>query len=137
MATATFPAGSTLYLPRRDKSNAILRVIHPSVIAHIAANGSFAPQARGTCAQFNPAGEKPPATIANFTPHRVASETIGIYEGGGTFTCRTYRPCGDCRMRNFDPKGTQQINFCFVCKYMLVNLIDPSVHDVIDALYPP
>ena len=137
VATASFPAGSTLYLPRRDKNNAILRVIHPSVIAHIAANGSFAPQAPGTCAQFTSAGETPPAGIANFTPHRVASETIGIYEGGGTWTCRAFRPSGNCRMRNFDPAGTQQINFCFVCKYMLVNLIDPSVHDVIDALYPP
>jgi len=136
LATATFPAGSTLYLPRRDKNNAILRVIHPSVIAHIAANGSFAPQAPGTCAQFNLAAEKPPATIANFTLPAVAADTIGIYEGGGTWTCRAYRPSGNCRMRNFDPAGTQQINFCFVCKYMLVNLVDPSVHDVIDALYP-
>jgi hypothetical protein len=136
VATANFPAGSTLYLPRRDKSNTILRVIHPSVIAHIAASGSFAPQAPGTCAQFNLGAEKPPATIANFTLPAVAADTIGVYEGGGTWTCRAFRPSGNCRMRNFDPAGKQQINFCFVCKYMLVNLIDPSVHDVIDALYP-
>ena len=134
--SASFPQGSTLYLPRRDKNNAIQRVIHPSVIAHILANGSFATQAPGTCAQFNLAAEKPPATIANFTLPAVAADAIGIYEGGGTWTCRAFRPSGNCRMRNFNPTGTQQINFCFVCKYMLVNLIDPSVHDVIDALYP-
>lgn len=136
LTTGAFPAGSTLYLPRRDKSNAILRVIHPSVIAHIAANGSFAAQAAGTCAQFTLGAEKPPAAIANFTLPAVAADTVGVYEGGGTWTCRSYRACGNCRMRNFDPTGQQQIRFCFVCKYMLVNLIDPSVHDAIDSLYP-
>jgi hypothetical protein len=134
--SATFPARSTLYLPRRDKNNAIQRVIHPSVIAHILSNGSFAPQPTGKCHQFSDAAENPPATIANFTLPAVAADTVGLYEGGGTWTCRVFRPCGDCRMRNFDPAGKQQIRFCFVCKYMLVNLIDPSVHDVIDALYP-
>jgi Bacterial Ig-like domain (group 2)/IgA Peptidase M64 len=134
--SATFSAGSTLYLPQRDKNNVILRVIHPSVIAHIRANGSFAPQAPGTCERFSFAAENPPANIANFTLPAVAADTVGVYEGGGTWTCRVFRPCGNCRMRNFDATGRQQIRFCFVCKYTLVNLIDPSVHHIIDPLYP-
>jgi hypothetical protein len=130
-----FPAGSTLYLPRLDKSGQVLRVIHPAVIAHIAANGPFAPHA-GNCGKPDTSRELPPASIANFSLPRVAYETVGLYEGGGTWTCGAYRPCGTCRMREFEPLAPQQLRFCFVCKYMLVNLIDPSVHDVIDRLYP-
>jgi hypothetical protein len=133
--TTAFPPGSTLYLPRRDKSDNILKVIHPSVLAHLTAHGPFDRQPPGTNTP-NIKPENPPTIIPNFTLPPLAHEVVGLYEGGGTWTRGVYRPCGGCRMRNFDPAARLQLGFCFVCKYMLVNLIDPSVHHIIDSEYP-
>lgn len=135
-----FPAGSILYQPRLDRSGNIQKLIHPSVLADLVTRGlATPPKAYGSpsaCINAVQGPENPPASITNFRLPAVASEVVGLFEGGGTFTCRVYRACGSCRMRDFDPLARQQIRFCFVCKYMLVNLIDPSVHHVIDALYP-
>ena len=50
-------------------------------------------------------------------------------------TRRAYRPAGACKMRGHEDGGSEG-EFCFVCKYLQVNLVDPSLHPEIDKLYP-
>jgi hypothetical protein len=61
------------------------------------------------------------------------ADIVGIYEGGGRADCGVFRPAGRCRMRAGLDTTTP---FCYVCAYILVDLLDPSVHDELDQLYP-
>jgi hypothetical protein len=71
-----------------------------------------------------PAFEKFKAT---FSP-RNNQRLIGLYKGGDRYACGTYHPTGICMMRSpFDFN-----EFCAVCRYALVDLIDPTVHPDIE-----
>lgn len=64
------------------------------------------------------------------------SEIIGLYAGGLEFSCGIYHPSGMCIMRKEyteDRKETQ--SFCHVCRYALVDQIDPIQHHVIEKDY--
>ena len=56
---------------------------------------------------------------------------IGLYEGGMNYHCNAYHPSGTCLMRRL----TDATSFCHVCRYILVDIIDPSLHGKIDAMY--
>jgi hypothetical protein len=62
---------------------------------------------------------------------------VGLYTGGRTFDCGVYHPTGSCIMRNSNSNGKE---FCAVCRYLLVDIIDPSRHFSIDldceTVYP-
>jgi hypothetical protein len=60
---------------------------------------------------------------------------IGLYEGGNGNSCRVYRPAGGCKMRNQSGEGREG-EFCFVCKYLIVNRVDAGQHDRLDDEYP-
>jgi len=60
---------------------------------------------------------------------------VGLYEGGDSHSCRVFRPTGGCKMRNQFGEGGEG-EFCFVCKYLIVNRIDASFHEKLDAEYP-
>lgn len=60
---------------------------------------------------------------------------VGLYEGGDAGSCRVFRPAGGCKMRNQSaPDGEGE--FCFVCKYLIVNRIDAGQHAKLDGEYP-
>jgi hypothetical protein len=70
---------------------------------------------------------------------------VGAYDGGGTFNCGIYHPTGACMMRSqlavsterpltSDAEGDVHA-FCTVCRYLLVDAIDPRLHWLIDAFY--
>ena len=70
---------------------------------------------------------------------------IGAYEGGATFSCGIYHPAGACIMRAPLASGTERgmtlydkndvHGFCAVCRYLIVDRIDPRLHWLIDAFY--
>ena len=62
---------------------------------------------------------------------------IGLYEGGGRYNCKIYRPSGICRMRKggLDEKREYR-PFCYVCKYSLVNTLDPTQFGKLYMEYP-
>jgi hypothetical protein len=67
---------------------------------------------------------------------------VGLYENGGGFDCDVYRPTGVCLMRRrhfFDEtKSTESsYQFCTVCRYVMVDLLDPSLHGLMDQEYEP
>jgi hypothetical protein len=57
---------------------------------------------------------------------------IGLYEGGYRYLRDIYHPAGTCMMRN-DHEDTAE--FCHVCRYIIVDMIDPSKHFQIDLDY--
>jgi hypothetical protein len=64
--------------------------------------------------------------------HRLDSRIVGLYEGGGGYVKDSFHPTGACKMR----KGRNAYwSFCPVCRYILAEMIDPSVHGAIDAEY--
>jgi len=57
---------------------------------------------------------------------------IGLYEGGHRYHCKVYHPSGDCNMRSNDSLISR---YCHVCRYILVDKLDPSLHTEIDREY--
>lgn len=75
----------------------------------------------------------------------IPSRLIGAYDGGATFSCGVYHPAGACIMRAPLATRTEQAvttllpgsvhGFCHVCRYLIVDAIDPRVHFMIDFFY--
>jgi hypothetical protein len=82
-----------------------------------------------------------PGGVAPKRP-RFSSWIVGLYENAAEFDCDVYRPTGICIMRQrlyFDPDVGREraYQFCPVCRYAMVDLIDPSKHGPIDRDYHP
>jgi hypothetical protein len=162
LGTAPAPLGQTplLYLAQRRKDGTELSVIDPVVLAFIAANGPFIKPTQCLAASETDNHDVPCPEIPGFKRPSVHAQGIGLYEGGADISCGIYRPTGRCKMRNQDseeyvitdqnvqvwdvrtqrmrPKGhwaTVIIDFCWVCQYMLIDLLDPSQHEWLDKQY--
>lgn len=57
---------------------------------------------------------------------------VGLFTGGATYNCGVYHPTGSCIMRRSNSEGKE---FCAVCRYLLVDIIDPYKHFSIDLDY--
>jgi len=60
-------------------------------------------------------------------------QIIGLYEGGNYYHCNVYHPAGSCIMRSNN--DTSLYSFCHVCRYILIDSVDPTFHGGIDVLY--
>ncbi len=60
-------------------------------------------------------------------------DIIGIYEGGGSHDCGVFRPAGRCKMRQGD---NASVIFRHVCRYAIVDRVNPGKHGELDLLYP-
>jgi hypothetical protein len=88
---------------------------------------TVAPHARADVPATNlPAGLSLPKGLAT------KADIIGIYDGGGGFDCEVFRPAGRCRMRRGLSATTP---FCAVCRYFIVDHLDPMAHKVLNDLY--
>lgn len=57
---------------------------------------------------------------------------VGLYEGGGKDTCGIMRPSGKCMMR---AHYEEHAFFCPVCRYVIVDFVNPFVHFEINQEY--
>jgi hypothetical protein len=64
---------------------------------------------------------------------RTKADIVGIYEGGAYHDCGVFRPAGRCRMRE---NNVDTNVFCHVCRYTIVDAINPAAHGDLDKLYP-
>lgn len=78
-----------------------------------------------------------PIDITDFKPPCKSYKLVGIYEGGGTYTGMVYRPSGLCKMRKSSDAGTGDGEFCHVCKYLIVNRVDPGLLAILDGKHYP
>ncbi|MBK7936209.1 MAG: hypothetical protein IPJ82_03650 [Lewinellaceae bacterium] len=57
---------------------------------------------------------------------------VGLYEGGMQYHNGIYHPTGTCKMR----RGREEkFEFCVVCRYIIVDQINPAKHPDIDRDY--
>jgi hypothetical protein len=54
---------------------------------------------------------------------------VGLYAGGKRYHHGVYHPTGHCMMR-----ASRLAEFCSVCKYIITDYIDPSLHSEVDKL---
>ena len=57
---------------------------------------------------------------------------VGLYEGGARHTCGIMRPAGKCMMRD---NHEDHAFFCPVCRYVIVDFVNPFMHFQIDREY--
>jgi hypothetical protein len=68
---------------------------------------------------------------------------VGAYDAGAGYHCGIYHPSGMCQMRSLEFHGVDQqrrpgvgvTNFCVVCRYLLIDWIDPTLHGKLDEGY--
>jgi hypothetical protein len=67
-----------------------------------------------------------------FWSHRNDVRVVGLYAGGDQQGCGIFHPAGACMMRNAHSETSQ---FCAVCQFVMVEMIDPNAHWWIDRDY--
>lgn len=162
LTVASYRAGSLLITPKRatdpDAGNRVfgddLELVHAGTRARINAtrnplNAAATDPPNRPCAGWLPtptASTNWPDTNGDGRPDpprppRYSSWVVGLYENGDGFDCDVYRPTGVCLMRSQhyrDARGQDRAyQFCPVCRYAMVDLIDPTRHGAIDADYDP
>jgi hypothetical protein len=73
----------------------------------------------------------PPDLIIDL-PAKDKPGLVGVYFGGRQYACGVLHPTGQCMMRNTWDDAT---TFCPVCRYILVEQINPEQHSQIDRDY--
>lgn len=142
--------GSVLYVPRTRRGQ-ILQLIEPDVMDfmmrdprhhHQPLSSNFDPSTSNHCSPLiTGEGEStnfPHADLLRRLGNRAPAHSfqiIGAYEGGGHYHCGVFRPAGACKMRDHYLQGRAG-EFCFVCKYLIVNRINPRRLEDIESEYP-
>jgi hypothetical protein len=70
---------------------------------------------------------------------------VGLCDGGASFHCGIFHPRGSCMMRALQVRHDSNpatkkkrgflYDFCPVCRYIIIDKIDPSLHGKMDQLY--
>jgi hypothetical protein len=114
-----------------------------------AINASSAPLNRSTGAVCQQDDKDPQSVAAPGVPGLVKGSDpriVGLFDGGSELYCGIYHPTGNCMMRAFQKDkdvdaGRSVLNtFCPICRYIVVDLIDPAMHakmnDDYEKIYP-
>lgn len=126
-----YPTGSVVYLAN-DGDN--VTVVKPQVLAVLLHNSlplNVDPNHGGV----NDAKLDSPVLIPALRMPCHPLEIVGLFEGGQTSVRGIYRPTGECKMRSHAGEKDEG-EFCFVCKWLIVNRVDPGLHAYLDRLYP-
>jgi hypothetical protein len=151
---AAFPGGSIVFRPKLSVGAPRVErsLVAPRIAAHITSSGNplnaAAAAAAGAVCVPNanthmPAVNIPAAVAAQISGARrprYSAWLVGLYEGGALASCGIYHPTGTCLMRSkeFYAGGSLHIyQFCTVCRYVMVDRLDPTKHGIIDADYDP
>lgn len=139
-----FGTHGVLYVPRTTHTGIPITLIEPAVMEHLHATDSVFPKPSPCNSNATDVAEeevRPPAIPNLKMPSRPA-DLIGLYEGGSDHACGIVRPAGRCKLRRaavYD-SATGSVGeiwpFCFVCRYVIVDHIDPGVHAKLDDEYP-
>jgi hypothetical protein len=130
-----FPAGTAIIIPRRYADSSLMYVVEAKVRQYL--NSSKLPLNKDPDNQHASDAVDEPVSIAGFDfPCRGIHRVIGVYEGAYRGSGLVYRPAGHCKMRDQHIKDDRAAQFCFVCKYLIVNRVNPNMLQVLDWEYP-
>ena len=133
-----FPKGSFIFVPLRDENGNLAYVIDGKVMNYLKNDpaNKHRPLNKDTDHVKKKDKKDEPKSIPGFKPPCDEHRTIGVYEGGNYHSGMNYRPAGNCKMRTMaDTDGGGE--FCHVCKYLIVNRVDPGLHGDLDKKYYP
>ena len=69
------------------------------------------------------------------TPPTESAWITGLFEGACNSTASVYHPTGACIMNVIEILPGSSYQFCWVCRYAMVDFIDPAMHGAIDRDY--
>ena len=127
-----FAANGVVVMPVVDAAHATRQLVDPLVIAALV-TGPFSPSPN--CIP-NPHPAPPPIPGLQL---RDRNRVIAAYESGAGFDCGVIRPSADCKMRTAGDASAQfvPVDFCFACKYVITDTVDPGSHGELDRTgYP-
>lgn len=133
-AGSPFAAGSALFIPLKDEQGRIVTVVERKVLDHLTATHKVLNSDPDTTKRNRDADH--PVSISNFKPPCKSSKLIGVYEGAVQWAGGNYRPAGNCKMRT-QADSDQGGEFCFVCKWLIVNRVDPGYLSIISGMFYP
>jgi hypothetical protein len=150
IAPGGWPAGSVLIRPVRgpktaqDPNGPDLPLVAPLIVDHLRV--TRIPLNRTPAATGQPApicvrddhDEQPPQNLpAGLKRPKFKRHVAGLYDGGFGYHCGVLHPTGACLMRALTYTVPKQAPvpyaFCHVCRYVLVDRLDPPMHRVIEA----
>ncbi|GAA2430346.1 hypothetical protein GCM10010191_49880 [Actinomadura vinacea] len=133
--------GSAVYVPVKAGDDRA-QVVHKKVREFLAQ--TKAPLNRDLDHVHISRDDDQPVDIAGFFPPCDSTKTIGVFEGANEFAGGFYRSAGSCKMRNSagTPRVWSEITqdggaFCYVCKWLIVNRVDPSYHAILSGRFYP
>jgi len=128
-----------------DRDGADLPLVAPIIFAHLGMSQLPLDLAPGppppSCAVDKHDVQQPQNLPAGLAPVRYRAQIVGLYDNGARYFCGVYHPSGACLMRNqepiIDPVSRRPTTYllCPVCRYVLVDRLDPTKHAVIDDDY--
>ncbi|RSM73758.1 hypothetical protein DL991_31240 [Amycolatopsis sp. WAC 01375] len=137
-----YARGSVVYVPLKNQDGAVVPIVHPKVKERIfVVKGPINLDEDHEHVRDK---DDKPQDIEGFTPPCNSTRTIGFFEGGNEFSGGFYRPSGSCKMRNHIGEGNFWTEvgqdagaFCYVCKWLIVNRVDPGYHAILSAAFYP
>ena len=140
---AKFPVGSIVYQPTKAPAGVFNAATYPYaelIAKNVMEQVTFLHAALGRTNTDLTLPERPMVgsmtTIRKGFPNASLPLMVALYEGGSGNATGIFHPTGNCMM-NDQNHGAR---FCHVCKYVLVDAIDPSRHLFIDPdsdeIYP-
>jgi len=147
---ATFGVGSLIFIPVAAPADVVpprkyLSLIPPAAERIMASTQGA--MTRKAC-DLNAGGsdvQAPAADPADKVTPNISPHVVGAYFGGGQYACGILRPTGMCTMRDHTlepeqykagmkaPQGVSK--FCVVCRYVMVDFVDPHQHWRLDKDY--
>jgi hypothetical protein len=127
-----FGEGDLLFAPVQASSGSEwARMISPAIAEQLAA-GMLSPP-NPDCRATGAESVEPlfGVTLPPSLPQWHLPRIVGVYQGGHRHACGVVHPAGTCMMRG----ARTSMQFCAVCSYVLVDLIDPAKHAEIDRDY--
>jgi hypothetical protein len=146
---ADWPVGSTLIRPVRGAATAAdpngpdLLLVAPIIAGHLSTSriplNQKPPPPAPACAKDKSDVQRPqnlPAGLPLDRP-RFKAQIVGLYDAGARYYCGVYHPSGACLMRALLTPGDKPRTFLFcpVCRYLMVDRLDPTKHGAIDLDY--
>jgi hypothetical protein len=128
-----FSARGVVVMPVVDAARAARHLVDPLVIGALA-TGPFSPSP-GCVPNPHPA---PPA-IPGLPRLHDHNRLVAAFESGAGFDCGVIRPSADCKMRTAGDASAQfvPVDFCFACKYVITEAVDPGSHGELDRTSYP
>jgi hypothetical protein len=137
-------AGSVLLVPvpaPAGPPGSFLPLVAPQVRDHVTAthrplNGP-PPLPQSMCGGHDNFIQVPVNLPAGLKPPKTKAFIVGVYEGGAEYDLDVFHPAGMCKMRSESTRCLGLTRFCQVCRYLIVDVADPSKHGDLDAFYEP